>query len=199
MTQLWSNTYNYDALYPKNNRNNYYLFIGSNGRIQTNDLINNYSIKSILDYGCGYSNSVQSSCNNFNITDVVISKYDPFIPEFSTHPDTPSDFVVCYNVLQFVEPQFLNNVVQDISNLSNKITLFNIVIPPIGENTVSNTNPIVLKYINAFQSANLNIVDFKISNTEDKIVILGNTITDETKTVFRSYNTLDLTILASKT
>jgi len=204
MPQLWSNNYVYAAKSP---RESFYVFLGSEGRIQTNDLINNNNITSILDYGCGNSNSIQYSCNHFNITDVQISKYDPFIPEYSIHPNTTFDLVVCHDVLQFVENLFLNDVVQDIANLTNKLALFNITIPTsiIISNTVfdtpttvSNSNPVISRYIDAFQAANLNIVDSKINTIEDRLKITVANTTDEVKAAISSSNTFVLTVLASK-
>lgn len=204
MPQLWSNDYVY---VDKSSRQNFYVFLGSEGRIQTNDLINNNNITTILDYGCGYSNSIQYSCNHFNITNIQISKYDPFIPEYSTYPNTTFDLVVCHNVLQFVEYQFINDTVQDIANLTNKLALFNISIPTSivisntvydTPTTVSNSNPVISKYINALQAANLNIIDSKINTVEDRLKILVADTTDEVKASIASSNTLVLTILASK-
>ena len=186
MPQLWSNDYVY---VDKSSRQNFYVFLGSEGRIQTNDLINNNNITTILDYGCGYSNSIQ------------------YIPEYSTYPNTTFDLVVCHNVLQFVEYQFINDTVQDIANLTNKLALFNISIPTSivisntvydTPTTVSNSNPVISKYINALQAANLNIIDSKINTVEDRLKILVADTTDEVKASIASSNTLVLTILASK-
>jgi hypothetical protein len=186
MTQLWSNNYN-----RSNKTSNFYVFIGSNGRIRIKDLVDNYNISSILDYGCGYSNSVQNSFNLFNITNVELAKYDPFVPEYSSHPNTTFDLVICHNVLQWVEREFMNDVVQDIANTSNKLVLINNII-------TSNTDSSILKYTTALQNANLNIIDYKIHNSDDKIAVLEGKIDDDLKTIFKNENTINFTILASK-
>ena len=168
MPQFWSNSYNYESIANNANRNINYIFIGSDGnRIRTANLINDNAITTILDYGCGYSNSIQCNVDRFKDRlvnkNVQISKYDPFVPEYSTYPNTTFDYVICYNVLQFVEVQFIKDVVQDIANLSNKLAMFSIVIPPFitSNGITSNTDPFILKYIEAIQSANLTILDFK--------------------------------------
>jgi hypothetical protein len=143
----------------------------------------------------------------YNISNVELTKYDPFVPEYSAYPNTTFNLVVCYNVLQFVEPEFLNDVVQDVANLSNKLAIFNISLPTSivvsntvydTPNTVSNTNLVISKFINALYAANLNIIDSKINTIEDRIAALPNTASDEVKTTILTSNSFTLTILTSK-
>lgn len=74
-----------------------------------------FKINSILDYGCG-KQTLGAALPNLNIVG-----YDPAIPELSKKP-TPADLVVCGDVLEHVEPEYIDMVIEDLDKLSNKIT-----------------------------------------------------------------------------
>lgn len=69
--------------------------------------------KTVLDYGCGKGKlkSVIGNC---------VCNYDPAIEEWSGDPN-PSDLVVCTDVLEHVEPEFLNAVIEHIWALTIKV------------------------------------------------------------------------------
>jgi hypothetical protein len=69
--------------------------------------------KSILDYGCGKGLLAKN-------LDFPIWEYDPAIEEKNSAP-RPADLVVCVDVLEHIEPNFLNTVLIDISRCIKKI------------------------------------------------------------------------------
>ena len=79
---------------------------------------------SILDYGCGKGHVLTRIKSKF--PDIEMINYDPFSPGYSVPPSKPCDLVVCYNVLQVVEPEFLKSVVDHIYKLTNKNILLSI-------------------------------------------------------------------------
>jgi hypothetical protein len=203
MTQLWSNTYSFDTAANNNAaafRNNNYVFIGSNGTIKVRDLIVNNSIGSVLDYGCGYSNSLQTYCGNT----VTVAKYDAFISDYSTRPANTYDLVVSHLMLHFAEKDYIPAIVQDICNYSNKMVLLNIIVKSNAQllNTApwynSNTSPKTQVYFDSITSANLTIVDAKVSTAEERISLAGNTISNDVITEIRTANVNMLCILAKK-
>jgi hypothetical protein len=74
-----------------------------------------FKINSILDYGCG-KQTLAAALPKLNI-----AGYDPAIPELSEKPNS-ADLVVCGDVLEHIEPEFLDNVIEDLYRLSKKIT-----------------------------------------------------------------------------
>jgi len=72
-------------------------------------------IESILDYGCGKGRLGKVlSC---------VQSYDPAVPEFSL-PPKPADLVVCTSVLEHIEPECLDEVLDDLKFLTWKMIFF---------------------------------------------------------------------------
>ena len=72
--------------------------------------------KDILDYGCG------NGCVRNNL-EFDIKNYDPSRVEFDNLPE-PADIVTCINVLEYVEPSYLLNVINHIHSLTKKAVMF---------------------------------------------------------------------------
>lgn len=70
----------------------------------------------ILDYGCGKS----SLARNLPIT---IKQYDPAITKYAALP-VPADIVVCTDVFEHIEPDFLDNVLTHLKDLTLKAGYF---------------------------------------------------------------------------
>lgn len=73
---------------------------------------------SILDYGCGKGLALNQLKTKF--PHIAMVNYDPFVVANSEIPKQPCDLVVCYNVLQLVELEFLDQTIEQIYNLSTK-------------------------------------------------------------------------------
>lgn len=85
-------------------------------------LSRNLQTRDILDYGCG-------KCTLQKSMPFPIQNYDPFIPEHSTHP-IPADVVVCTDVMEHIEPDFVEAVLKDICALTKKAVFFQIATRP---------------------------------------------------------------------
>lgn len=68
--------------------------------------------RSILDYGCGKA-VLQEALPQFQIT-----CYDPAIDAFSVYPTSPHDLVYCGDVLEHIEPDRIDNVLDELERLS---------------------------------------------------------------------------------
>lgn len=93
--------------------------------------VNLVGATSILDYGCGKAllhAELQLRANEFN-QPCKITNYDPAIPEFSEAPE-PADLVVCTDVMEHVEPEFLDNVLADLRRLTIKTLYLAISLRP---------------------------------------------------------------------
>lgn len=88
-------------------------------------LAKKYSAASILDYGCG-KGSLGDALGP------IVRNYDPAIPEFRAPPD-PAHLVVCLDVMEHIEPDFVDNVLDHIKFLALKAAYFIIVFHPSKE------------------------------------------------------------------
>lgn len=79
--------------------------------------------ETILDYGCGKQTLAQSLPN------LEIFGFDPAIPGLDT-PPIPVDLLVCTDVLEHVEPEFIDHVLDDLSRLTKKIALVTVATRP---------------------------------------------------------------------
>ena len=68
--------------------------------------------KDILDYGCGLR-TLQDALG------YEIQNYDPALPEFAGTPER-ADFVVCTEVLEHIEPDCLDDVLDDLVRVTRK-------------------------------------------------------------------------------
>lgn len=96
------------------------------------DFAEELEAKTMLDYGCG-SSTMKRSFEEKNEYDIEIREYDPGLPEKSAMPE-PADFITCTDVLEHVEPEFIDNVFAHINGLANKGAF--LVISTIGCNEI---------------------------------------------------------------
>jgi len=71
-----------------------------------------FGISSILDYGCGKGSLKEELLKN-GFSD--IREYDPAIEGKDKIPE-PADLVVCTDVLEHIEPDYINSVVESIKS-----------------------------------------------------------------------------------
>jgi hypothetical protein len=83
------------------------------------DLVGRYDAASVLDYGSGKGSLKE-------VMGEIVKNYDPAIPEFSRLPE-PADLVVCLDVMEHIEPPFVDNVLDHIKALTLKAAYFIIV------------------------------------------------------------------------
>lgn len=132
--KLWSDNWDYNESvkdfpdwWKHRSRRNEYIFLNKDGtRRNLSDIIIQYDAKSILDYGCGKSPSVDVVLRDNNINDVIVAKYDPFVEGVDIRPEGQYDIVVCHNVLGGVERQYVDAIIQDLLNYSTKVVVIKI-------------------------------------------------------------------------
>ncbi|HSN20991.1 MAG TPA: class I SAM-dependent methyltransferase, partial [Usitatibacter sp.] len=78
--------------------------------------------RDILDYGCG-QRTLQNSLP------FPIRNYDPCIPGLDAPPE-PADIVVCTDVLEHVEPECIEDVLEDLKRVTRDAGLFCIATRP---------------------------------------------------------------------
>jgi hypothetical protein len=78
--------------------------------------------RDIIDYGCG-------KCALHDALAFPIQNYDPSIPKHSARP-VPADIVVCCEVMEHIEPEYLNAVLDDIRGLTKVLLLASVSTHP---------------------------------------------------------------------
>jgi 2-polyprenyl-3-methyl-5-hydroxy-6-metoxy-1,4-benzoquinol methylase len=81
------------------------------------DLAIKHDVSSILDYGCGKGALKPAISGRLT---AMISEYDPAIPGKQDMP-APADLVVCTDVLEHIEPEYLDAVIAHLHSLTNRI------------------------------------------------------------------------------
>lgn len=74
--------------------------------------ISNWGRLSILDYGCGKQTLAQALGPAYRVTN-----YDPCIEGLDTPPD-PHPVVACTDVMEHIEPEFIDTVLADLRRLT---------------------------------------------------------------------------------
>lgn len=87
-------------------------------------IINKLEIKDLLDYGCGKMRLFEAFRGHVNHK-MTLQAYDPAIPERATRP-VPSNMVTCIDVLEHIEPDFLDAVLDDLKDLTLFVGFFSV-------------------------------------------------------------------------
>lgn len=75
------------------------------------DLVNQTKAQTLLDYGCGKMMNLAKVLKIDH--DLAYIGYDPAIPELAKNAE-PADLVTCIDVLEHIEPEYLDNVLDDL-------------------------------------------------------------------------------------
>ncbi len=84
------------------------------------DILQRFNITDLLDYGAGKLRLRDSITVKVNYT-----AYEPSNPEYDSEPE-PTEFVTCIDVLEHIEPELLDNVLDDLQRVTLKYGLFTI-------------------------------------------------------------------------
>jgi len=89
------------------------------------DMCKQFFSNDVLDYGCG-KRTLEAKLVKHGIN---VTNYDPALPEFCSIPE-PHDIVVCTDVLEHIEPEFLDNVLDDLARVTKRAGFFTIATRP---------------------------------------------------------------------
>lgn len=86
--------------------------------------LSDWGRKAILDYGCGKETLARALGPAYRVLG-----FDPAVPERSVRPD-PHPIVVCTDVLEHVEPDFLGAVLADLRRVTVEKALIAVALSP---------------------------------------------------------------------
>lgn len=99
-------------------------------------LIDAMKAETVLDYGCGKGLLQRGLVKK-------IEQYDPCIPG-KDEPPAPADLVCCIDVLEHIEPDCLDEVLNDIQRLAQKCVFLTVATRPAAKNLPDGRNAHIL-------------------------------------------------------
>jgi 2-polyprenyl-3-methyl-5-hydroxy-6-metoxy-1,4-benzoquinol methylase len=93
----------------------------------------------ILDYGSGFGCLKEELFKRHSYLDVEIIEYDPGIENKNITP-SPCGFVVCIDVLEHIEPEYVDNVLDDLQRVILNIGYIAISLAPSDNNLPNGKN-----------------------------------------------------------
>lgn len=81
-----------------------------------------YGVQEILDYGAGKGRLAQHLRTKRPIR---MTMYDPVMPQWSARPE-PAEMVACVDVLEHIEPEKLENVLDDLRRCVKRVGFFSV-------------------------------------------------------------------------
>lgn len=95
------------------------------------DVIEALGVKEVLDYGAG-KGRLAGELRKYIRRPLGIRHYEPAMPEWSS-PPAPAEFVACIDVLEHIEPELLDNVLDDLRRVVGRAGLFTVHCGPAGK------------------------------------------------------------------
>lgn len=118
--------------------------------------------KPILDYGCGKETLKLGLGPGYQVTG-----FDPAVPG-RTDPPSPHPVVVCTDVLEHVEPDYLGNVLADLRRLTVEKALIAVALSPSTQILQDGRNAhLILKPVEWWEAA-IRDAEFTILMTKDR-------------------------------
>ena len=125
------------------------------------DLTWEFETFSVLDYGCGKGNLAKM------MTNMPVKNYDPAVPELSAIP-TPEDIVICTDVMEHIEPECLDDVIDDLKRVTNIVLVVNIALRPAKKTLADGRNAhLIVKDIEWWMGKFLKYFDLKQVNGQN--------------------------------
>ena len=127
------------------------------------DIIKATGATELLDYGAGKGRLGQELRAKFNLQ-LQVHHYDPAIPEWSARPE-PRRLVACIDVLEHIEPELLDNVLDDLRRVVRAVGVFTVhtgaavKVLPDGRNAHLIQRPVswwLVKFMERFELATFN-------------------------------------------
>lgn len=86
------------------------------------EMCNNLEVRHLLDYGAGKCRLFQNLKVRHQMT---LQAYDPGVPKLAS-PPVPAEMVSCIDVLEHIEPELLDNVLDDLARLTECVAFLTV-------------------------------------------------------------------------
>jgi hypothetical protein len=86
------------------------------------EIVNRLEVQHLLDWGCGKGRLFQNLKADHKMT---LQAYDPAVERFAS-PPVPAEMVACIDVLEHIEPEFLDNVLDDLVRLTEAVAFLTV-------------------------------------------------------------------------
>lgn len=93
-------------------------------------IVDKMEIDHILDYGCGKNLSLTKGLKPKR--EFKYQAYDPMVAEYADDP-VPAQMVVCIDVIEHIEPDFLEDVLDHLEELTEEILFISVHTGPAGK------------------------------------------------------------------
>ena len=97
---------------------------------QVGQWVDRLQIKTLLDYGCGHNLSLMKTLKPES--EFTYTAYDPGVPEYQGEPE-PAEMVVCIDVLEHIEPECLEDVLDHLESLTQRVCFCTVHTGPAGK------------------------------------------------------------------
>ena len=87
---------------------------GEKAQLIVAEIVKQTGSRSVSDYGAGKCNLLKG-LREAGVTDIEYLPYDPVFPEYGE--PRPADLVCCIDVLEHIEPELLDNVLDDLQRI----------------------------------------------------------------------------------
>lgn len=91
------------------------------------NIMSRYKLNEILDYGAGAGNLEKNLL--ILLPNVIVHNYEPGIPKWNNKPN-PCKMVACTDVIEHIEPDCLNDVLDDLQRVIEKYAFISISTVP---------------------------------------------------------------------
>lgn len=93
-------------------------------------VVNTYQVSRMLDYGAGRGNLFKTMAGQKLLQrPLKVQHYDPAVEAWSADPE-PCEMVACIDVLEHIEPDLLDNVLDDLQRLTQRVGAFSVATTP---------------------------------------------------------------------
>ena len=93
--------------------------------------IEKFEATELLDYGAGKGRLGEALAQHIQ-RPLTVHHYDPGVPKWSALPE-PCSFVACIDVLEHIEPELIDNVLDDLKRVTTGVGFFSVATAPAGK------------------------------------------------------------------
>jgi hypothetical protein len=109
-------------------------------------IVNRLDVRHVLDYGCGSRLSLARELSERKLIEhpFKYQAYDPCVPKYAA-PPVPAEMVVCLDVLEHIEEDYIESVLDDLMRVTEAVGFFSIDTGPAKKSLPDGRNAHILQ------------------------------------------------------